>query len=65
MHDGSLPTLESVLDNYAAGGHDNPDKDPLIGGFALSAAGRDDLIEFLRSLTDDAVTHDPRFANPW
>lgn len=65
MHDGSMPTLESVLDNYAAGGHDNPDKDPLIGGFTLSAGGRADLIEFLRTLTDDAVTHDARFANPW
>ena len=65
MHDGSLATLESVLDNYAAGGHDNPDKDPLIGGFPLSAGGRADLIEFLRSLTDDAVTRDPRFGDPW
>jgi cytochrome c peroxidase len=65
MHDGSIATLEGVLDNYAAGGHDNPDKDRLIGGFPLSAGGREDLIEFLRSLTDDAVTHDPRFANPW
>jgi cytochrome c peroxidase len=64
MHDGSMPTLESVLDNYAAGGHDNPDKDPLIGGFALPPGGRADLIEFLRTLTDEAVTHDPRFANP-
>jgi cytochrome c peroxidase len=75
MHDGSLPTLEAVIDRYAAGGRDhpdhdnpdrdNPDKDPLIGGFTLSPAGRTDLIEFLRSLTDDAVTRDPRFSNPW
>jgi cytochrome c peroxidase len=65
MHDGSMSTLESVLDSYAAGGHDNPDKDPLIGGFMLSASGRADLIEFLRTLTDDALTHDARFANPW
>jgi len=65
MHDGSIATLEGVLDNYAAGGHDNPDKDRLIGGFPLTPDGRADLIEFLRSLTDDAVTHDPRFANPW
>jgi len=64
MHDGSLPTLESVLDNYASGGHGNPEKDSLIAGFSLSARDRDDLIEFLSSLTDDAVTRDPRFANP-
>jgi cytochrome c peroxidase len=69
MHDGSIATLDAVLDHYAAGGkgagHNNPNKDPLIGGFELSAQNKTDLIEFLRSLTDDAVLHDPRFANPW
>jgi len=67
MHDGSIATLDGVLDHYAAGGraHGNPNKDPLIGGFSLSAKDRGDLIEFLKSLTDDAVLHDPQFANPW
>lgn len=68
MHDGSVATLEDVLDHYAAGGragHDNPLKDPLIGGFHLSSDDRKDLIEFLKSLTDEAVLHDKRFANPW
>jgi len=40
-------------------------KNPLIGGFTLSAQDRADLIEFLKSLADDEVLHDPRFANPW
>jgi cytochrome c peroxidase len=67
MHDGSIPTLEAVLDHYAAGGraHDNPNKDHLIGGFELSPQNRADLIEYLKSLTDDQVIHDPRFSNPW
>jgi cytochrome c peroxidase len=68
MHDGSIPTLEGVLDHYAAGGkngHDNPNKDPLIGGFTLTQQDREDLIEFLKSLTDESLIHDPRFANPW
>jgi cytochrome c peroxidase len=66
MHDGRIPTLDGVLDHYAAGGrgHDNPNKDPLIGGFVLSPQDRGDLIEFLKSLTDDAVLHDLRFADP-
>jgi cytochrome c peroxidase len=76
MHDGSIPTLEGVLDHYAAGGRaiisgphagkgrDNPNKDPLIGGFELSRQDRDDLIAFLLSLTDDAALHDPQFADP-
>jgi cytochrome c peroxidase len=77
MHDGSIATLEGVIDHYAAGGrtidsgpnagigHDNPNKDRLIAGFPLSRQDRADLIAFLESLTDEAVLHDPRFANPW
>lgn len=68
MHDGSLPTLEAVIDHYATGGrngHDNPNKDPLISGFAIKPQDRADLIEFLRSLTDEDLTHDPRLSNPW
>jgi cytochrome c peroxidase len=77
MHDDGIATLEGVLDHYAAGGrtissgphagigHDKPNKDPLVGGFELSAQDRQDLIAFLQSLTDEAVLHNPRFANPW
>jgi cytochrome c peroxidase len=77
MHDGSVTTLDAVLDHYAAGGrtlkagpnagvgYDNPNKDPLVGGFRISAQDRNDLIEFLRALTDETVLHDSRFANPW
>jgi cytochrome c peroxidase len=65
MHDGSIRTLDGVLDHYSSGGAANPNKDPLIGGFALTAQNRADLIEFLKSLTDEAVLHDPRFSNPW
>ena len=77
MHDGSLAALDAVLDHYAAGGrtidsgpyagvgHHNPNKDPLIGGFRLSAQDRKDLIEFLKSLTNEAVLHENRFTNPW
>jgi cytochrome c peroxidase len=77
MHDGSIATLEGVLDHYSAGGrtiasgpragtgHDNPNKDPLVGGFTLTPQDRADLIAFLGSLTDDMLLHDPRFADPW
>jgi cytochrome c peroxidase len=77
MHDGSIATLDEVLDHYAAGGrtiaegpwrgvgHDNPNKSPIVRGFPLSPEGRRDLLAFLSSLTDEALMHDPRFANPW
>ena len=51
MHDGSLPTLESVLGFYAKGGVPNPGLDPLLQPFSLSSRESKDLIEFLRSLT--------------
>jgi cytochrome c peroxidase len=77
MHDGSAATLEDVIAHYAAGGrtiasgqvvgvgHDNPNKSPTVRGFPLSAEQREDLIAFLRSLTDEPLLHDPRFSNPW
>jgi cytochrome c peroxidase len=68
MHDGSIPTLEGVIDHYAAGGRngrDNPNKDPLVGGFRISSEERADLVAFLNTLTDDELVHDRRFSNPW
>jgi cytochrome c peroxidase len=65
MHDGSMATLDAVLDHYSSGGKESVGKDPLIHGFKLSQEDRQDLIAFLQSLTDDAVLHDARFANPW
>ena len=51
MHDGSLSSLEAVLDFYAKGGVPNPGLDPLIRSVHLSAKDRRDLVEFLKSLT--------------
>jgi cytochrome c peroxidase len=77
MHDGSIQTLEGVLDHYIRGGrkiesgpnpgngHDNPNKDKLILGFFLSRQNRADLLEFLRSLTDEYIVRDARFSDPW
>jgi cytochrome c peroxidase len=77
MHDGSIATLEEVVDHYAAGGrtiasgphagvgHDNPNKSDAVHGFTLTTEQRADLVEFLRSLTDEPLLTDPDFANPW
>ena len=67
MHDGSLATLETVVDHYAAGGTfpDNPDKDALMRPLPLTAQDKADLVEFLRTLTDEEFLRDPRFSNPW
>lgn len=77
MHDGSIATLDGVLDHYAAGGRTiatgpnagvgrtNPYKSSFVPGFTLTHEERADLIAFLTSLTDEALLNDPRFANPW
>ncbi|XXX73588.1 MbnH family di-heme enzyme [Sorangium sp. So ce134] len=77
MHDGSIETLEEVLDHYAAGGRtieDGPNagvgsqnkfKSELITGFDLTPEEKADVIAFLESLTDDEFLTDPRYADPW
>jgi cytochrome c peroxidase len=76
MHDGSIATLSEVLEHYAAGGRtliegpaagvgrENPHKSDLIRGFDLDESQKNDLIEFLKSLTDRSFVTDPRFSNP-
>jgi cytochrome c peroxidase len=65
MHDGSLRTLDDVLDHYARGGVASATRSPLVTGFTLSAQERADLLAFFASLTDEAMRTDPRFSNPW
>lgn len=55
MHDGSLATLEAVIDYYQHGGIDNPGKDSLVQPLQLNAQDKQNLAAFLRSLTGDNV----------
>ncbi len=66
MHDGSIATLAAVLDHYAAGGKiDNPNKSHILRPFQMSDGDKRDLLEFLQSLTDEEMLHDPRWSDPW
>lgn len=53
MHDGSMTTLEQVIDHFIAGGVVDPNKDPLVRPLTIDAQQRADLLAFLRSLTDE------------
>lgn len=55
MHDGSLQTLEEVVDFYDKGGIDNPEKSPLIVRLNLTPAEKTALVAFLKTLTGDNV----------
>ena len=77
MHDGSIATLEEVLDHYAAGGRNitegpfagdgsrNPLKGPFLVGFDITPQEKADVIEFLCSLTDEDFLDSARIADPF
>ena len=55
MHNGSIATLEEVVEFYDRGGIDNPQKDPLLKPLGLSPEEKKALAAFLGSLTGDNV----------
>lgn len=66
MHDGSIQSLERVIDHYALGGrHKDINKSRVLRPFQLSEQDKRDLIQFLKSLTDEEMIRDPRWSNPW
>jgi cytochrome c peroxidase len=64
MHDGSIPTLDAVIDHYASGGNRSSFVSSRLRGFRLRAEEKADLIAFLDSLTDRGFLTNPSFAPP-
>ena len=56
MHDGSLATLEEVVDFYNRGGRPNPNLDSDIEPLDFSDEDKTSLVAFLKSLSGDTVT---------
>jgi cytochrome c peroxidase len=56
MHDGSVATLEQVVDFYDRGGDGGPNKSKLIYKLNLTTEEKADLIAFLKSLNGDLPT---------
>lgn len=77
MHDGSIASLEAVLDFYADGGrlitHGpyagdgrlNPNKSDLISRIDLNAQEKADIVAFLKTLTDHEFLTNPKFSDPF
>lgn len=65
MHDGRFETLEEVIDHYNFGGHNSSTIDPLMKkvgiGLGLSEQDKEDLINFLKTLTDSTFINNPNF----
>jgi cytochrome c peroxidase len=53
MHDGSLPTLEAVVDHYDHGGVDRPSRSDLMKPLGLTSQEKTDLVAFLKTLNSD------------
>jgi cytochrome c peroxidase len=76
MHDGSIATLEEVLEHYRVGGRtlssgeykgvgkNNLYKSQFISGFELSKVEKHDLLVFLQSLTDRTFINQSTFSSP-
>lgn len=76
-HDGSVGSLQDMLDSYARGGRlvssganpgdgaTNPHKSKHIQGFDLSEAQAQDLLAFLDALTDESLLEDARYQSPF
>jgi cytochrome c peroxidase len=52
MHNGALTTLQEVIQHYNTGGKNHPNKSTLIRPLNLNKTEQQDLLAFLRSLTD-------------
>jgi cytochrome c peroxidase len=64
MHDGSLATLDEVIDHYARGGRGHPNTDPGLRSLDLTPQDRADLKAFLEALTDEEFLRQPAFGPP-
>jgi len=74
MHDGSLNSLDDVLDRYAEGMQDTNNQDPVfenhfnaqVGGIVMSDDERDAVVAFLHTLTDSTfLNNEAEFGNPF
>lgn len=61
MHDGSLWTLEAVVEHYNSGGQPHPNKSSLVHSLGLTATEKADLVAFLKSLTDEKFLNNPKW----
>ena len=71
MHDGRFATLEEVIEHYNNGVQHSNTLDPIMTkpgkefGLRLSKHDVDDLIAFLKTLTDSTFTSNPDLSNPF
>ncbi len=69
MHDGRFKTLEEVVNHYNTGVKQSATLDPAImptvGGLNLTQQDVDDLVAFLKTLTDEELITNPAYSDPF
>lgn len=70
MHDGRFSTLEEVVDHYNEGIHPSPSLDQALlatseTGLFLTDQDKVDLVNFLKTLTDESMISDERYSDPF
>lgn len=61
MHDGSMETLREVVEHYNSGGQNHRHKSEWIHELGLTPREKEDLVQFLESLTDPVFITNPVF----
>jgi cytochrome c peroxidase len=64
MHDGRLRNLQQVLDHYTKSFSEDEADPELKGGVKLTGEEKQNIIAFLKTLTDKTFLYDRRFADP-
>jgi len=70
MHDGRYLTLEEVVEHYNSGVKHSSTLDPIMTkpsklyGLGLTPTEKQDLVNFLKTLTDTSFTHNPLLQKP-
>lgn len=70
MHDGRFQTLEEVIDHYNEGIQESTTTDVTVlntmdTGLFLTEQDKEDLINFLKTLTDDTFVNEPSYKTPF
>lgn len=69
MHDGRFKTIDEVMDHYISGGHYATNVDPIMNQLRaqkkISKIQRNQVIAFLKTLTDTALINNPAYKNPF
>lgn len=64
MHNGSMQTLEEVVEHFNSGGVGHVNQNSLIRPLGLTEQEKADLVAFLHSLSDENFLNNPDLAEP-